>query len=61
MKNKKMMQFIIELPFPENDISCQRCKLLAKSYVAKAHCIITGKPVEIDTGKRATECPLKPT
>ena len=60
MSNKKMMSFLIELPFPEGDISCERCKLLAKSCVGQAHCMVTGDAIHVTKKERHIGCPLKP-
>lgn len=60
MSDKIMMQWLIELPFPEGDISCKSCKLMAKSCVGPSLCMVTGSAVDLKGNERNINCPLKP-
>lgn len=60
MNNNKMMQWLVELPFPEDDISCKSCKFMAKSCVTYNHCGVTGSKVDLKSDERNKDCPLRP-
>lgn len=59
MSDKKMMQWLVELPFPEDDISCKNCKLMTKSCVTYSMCRLTGSKVDLKSDRRNTDCPLR--
>ena len=60
MSDTKLKRFLIELPFPDGDIVCEKCKLLARSCVGQTHCMITGNVVSVGRNGRNAECPLRP-